>query len=90
MILSFIMIFVMLITFLLHYFNKKIAKKNKPKKRLKLNFQKGFAFFNSINWKATSRNLAIENPIIKSTKRLEILLAFEIKAVLKVNKIKNP
>ena len=40
---------------------------------IKLIFQKEFAFFNSINWKATSKNLITEIPKIRKTIPLEIV-----------------
>jgi hypothetical protein len=61
-----------------------------PRTATRLNFQKGFAFFNSINWKATKRNLIEENPIINRGTVFEKKSDFEIKAANKVSKINNP
>ena len=55
----------------------------------KLHFQNKFAFFNSMNWKATIKNFTIDNPIIKATNIFEIAYTFEITAVKPVSNIKN-
>ena len=61
-----------------------------PKTSVRLTFQKELAFFNSINWKATNRNLMADNPMIILTTAFEIVVAFEIKAVDMVSKINRP
>ena len=88
------MIFVMFTLFLIHYFTKTSTKTSRPKTKPKLNFQKGFAFFNSMNWKATNANLTADNPRIrlaaKAENEIEFEIEFEIKAVVMVNTINNP
>jgi len=84
------MIFVMFALFILIYFIKKMTKTKTPKTRLKLYFQNEFAFFSSINWKATNRNFIEEKNRIKRIISSEKRSAFEIKAVTKVSTINNP
>jgi hypothetical protein len=52
------------------------------KTEIKLNFQNEFDFFNSINWKATNRNLNAEISIIKLTINGEIEPKFDSNAVV--------
>jgi len=58
-----------------------------PKTRVRLTFQKELAFFNSINWNATNKNLIAEIPIIRKIAILEITLEVETNAVAAVSKI---
>jgi len=58
-----------------------------PKTRVRLTFQNVLAFFNSINWNATNKNLIAEIPIIRKIAIFEIALEVETKAVAAVNKI---
>lgn len=58
-----------------------------PKTSVRLTFQKEFAFFNSINWNATNKNLIAEIPIIRKIAILEIALEVETNAVAAVSKI---
>ena len=58
-----------------------------PKTSVRLTFQNEFAFFNSINWNATSKNLIAEIPIIRKIAILEIALEVETNAVAAVSKI---
>lgn len=50
-------------------------------------FQKELAFFNSINWNATIKNLIAEIPIIRKMAILENALEVETNAVTTVSKI---
>jgi hypothetical protein len=58
-----------------------------PKTSVRLTFQNELAFFNSINWNATSKNLIAEIPIIRKIVILEIALEVETNAVAAVSKI---
>jgi hypothetical protein len=58
-----------------------------PKTSVRLTFQNELAFFNSINWNATSKNLIAEIPIIRKIAILEIALEVETNAVAAVSKI---
>jgi hypothetical protein len=58
-----------------------------PKTSVRLTFQNELAFFNSINWNATNKNLIAEIPIIRKIAILEIALEVETKAVTAVSKI---
>jgi hypothetical protein len=57
------------------------------KTRVRVIFQNEFAFFNSINWNATNKNLIAEIPIMRKIAIFEIALEVETKAVAAVNKI---
>ena len=69
---------------------KTISNTINPKTRPKLTFQKELAFFNSINWKATTINLMADIPMIILTTTGGIAVELEINAVVMVNKINNP
>jgi hypothetical protein len=58
-----------------------------PKTTIRVTFQNELAFFNSINWNATNKNLIAEIPIIKKIRVFEIAFEVEIKAVVIVSKI---
>lgn len=58
-----------------------------PKTNVRLTFQNELAFFNSINWNATNKNLIAEIPIIRKIAIFETALEVEIKAVVTVSKI---
>jgi hypothetical protein len=58
-----------------------------PKTTIRVTFQNELAFFNSINWNATNKNLIAEIPIIKKISVFEIAFEVEIKAVVIVSKI---
>lgn len=58
-----------------------------PRVNIKLTFQNELAFFNSINWNATSKNLIAEIPIIRKIAIFDIALEVETKAVAAVSKI---
>jgi hypothetical protein len=58
-----------------------------PKTNIRVTFQNELAFFNSINWNATNKNLIAEIPIIKKIRVFEIAFEVEIKAVVIVSKI---
>lgn len=58
-----------------------------PKTSVRLTFQNELAFFNSINWNATNKNLIAEIPIIRKIAILEIALEVATKAVAVVSKI---
>ena len=58
-----------------------------PKTSVRLTFQNELAFFNSINWNATNKNLIAEIPIIRKIAILEIALEVETNAVAAVSKI---
>ena len=70
-----------------YHFNPIIKITINPKVSIKLIFQKELAFFNSINWNATNKNLIAEIPIIRKTAIFEIVLEDETKAVAAVIKI---
>ena len=53
---------------------------------VKIIFQKEFPFFNSINWKATNRNLIAEIPIIETTEILWTVIKVAINTVDKVSR----
>lgn len=76
------------IFFIGYYTYTQINKKIIVRTIIKLLFQKIFAFFNSINWKAINRNLIAEIANIKKTTRAEIAFEVAIKAVVNVNKIR--
>ncbi len=67
--------------------NSQIKKTNKISTMIKLIFQNEFAFFISINWNATNKNLIAEIPIIRKIAGFEIALEVETNAVAAVNKI---
>lgn len=58
-----------------------------PKTTTRVTFQNELAFFNSINWNATNKNLIAEIPIIRKIRVFEIAFEVEIKAVVIVSKI---
>lgn len=62
-----------------------------PKTSARLTFQKEFAFFNSINWNATSKNLIAEIPKIRKIAGFEIALVEDDYPVCRIrnNRKKN-
>jgi hypothetical protein len=79
------MINIMFLTFIYEsYFKPIITTISNPKVIIKLIFQNECAFFNSINSKATNRNLKAAKIIIKGAKTAETDNELAIKAVVMV------